>query len=197
MIFDRPRCWGRRSTVTRPPYDSRAIANLMLDEAGRHGRGLTNLALQKLLYFAHALFLIEHGRPLVSGYFEAWEFGPVHPVAYQAFKVAREQPITFKARRQDLATGKLRTPDEPSEPEVRSHIARIIAQYGGLSAGRLIEISHAKNAPWRFVVDRSRTGLSYGGRITDDVILSCFKHHKVAVGRSPTIGDPGEDTPPA
>lgn len=183
--------------MTRPPYDSRSIANLMLEEATRHGRGLTNLALQKLLYFAHALFLVEHGRPLVSGYFEAWEFGPVHPVVYQAFKMARDRPITFKACRQDLATGQRLAPEEPTEPEIRSHVAKIIAQYGGLSTSRLIEIAHAKNAPWHFVVDKSRTGLSYGGRITDDVILSRFKHHKVAVSQSPTIGDPGEDTPPA
>jgi uncharacterized phage-associated protein len=185
------------TTVIEKAYDSRAIANLMLDEAARHGRGLTNLALQKLLYFAHALFLIEHRRPLVSGYFEAWEFGPVHPAAYQAFKAARDQAITFRAERWDLATGQSKPPEEPREPHVRAHIAKIIAQYGGLSTGRLIEISHARNAPWHFVVDKSRTGLSYGGRITDDVTLSRFKHHKVAVGGSPSIGDLGEDTPPA
>ena len=32
-------------------YDPRGIANLMLDESQRIGRPLTNLALQKLLYF--------------------------------------------------------------------------------------------------------------------------------------------------
>ncbi|MFK4532089.1 putative phage-associated protein [Bradyrhizobium ottawaense] len=51
-------------------YDPRCIANLMLDESERIGQPLTNLALQKLLYFAHAIYLIEHRRPLVSGYFE-------------------------------------------------------------------------------------------------------------------------------
>ena len=49
--------------VTEAPYDSRAIANLMLDEGQRHSRGITNLALQKLLYFAHGLFLVERSRP--------------------------------------------------------------------------------------------------------------------------------------
>jgi uncharacterized phage-associated protein len=169
----------------------------MLEEGHRYGRRITNLALQKLLYFAHALFLQEHNRPLVSGYFEAWEFGPVHPAAYQAFKSARDQPITFSAQRQNLVTGEHCPIEEPADPEVRAHVSRIIAQYGGLSPGRLVEIAHARGAPWHFVVDKSRTGMSYGGRITDDVILSRFKYHKVSVGPSPSIGDPGEDTPPA
>ncbi len=50
-------------------YDPRGIANLMLDESERVGQRMTNLALQKLLYFAHAIFLIEQKRPLVSGYY--------------------------------------------------------------------------------------------------------------------------------
>jgi len=36
--------------------DSRTIANLMLDESERVEHRVTNLALQKLLYFAHAIF---------------------------------------------------------------------------------------------------------------------------------------------
>ncbi len=59
--------------MTGGPYDPTAVANLMLDEAGRSGIKVTNLALRKLLYFAHSIFLIEARRPLVSGYFEAWQ----------------------------------------------------------------------------------------------------------------------------
>jgi len=183
--------------VNEPPYDPRAIANLMLDEAHRNDRALTNLALQKLLYFAHGLFLVERKKPLVSGYFEAWEFGPVHPAAYQAFKCAREQPISFRASRQNVVTGERSPVLPPDAPEVRAHVARIIAQYGGLTPGRLVDISHAKEAPWRFIVDKSRTGVAYGLRITDNVIAERFKHHKVSVGDAPSIGEPGEDTPPA
>jgi uncharacterized phage-associated protein len=61
------------------PYDPRGVANLMLDEAERLGVEVTHLALQKLLYFAHGLFPINCKRPLVSGCFEAWQHGPVHP----------------------------------------------------------------------------------------------------------------------
>ena len=91
----------------------------MLDEGHRNGRPITNLALQKLLYFAHALFLIERKRPLVSGYFEAWEFGPVHPAVYQSFKDARDKPITFRAEKRNLVTSATEEIIAPAEPIVR------------------------------------------------------------------------------
>lgn len=178
-------------------YDSRAIANLMLDEAHRNGQSLTNLALQKLLYFAHALYLVEKKKPLVSGYFEAWEYGPVHPAAYRAFKSYRDLPISEPASGEDVLSGARKPIPTPVDPDVRRHVRRVMSQYGWLDVGRLVDISHAKGAPWHFVLDKSGTGRSYGVRIPDEVILSRFKHHKIAVGETPAIGAPGEDTPPA
>jgi uncharacterized phage-associated protein len=175
--------------------DPRSIANLMLDEADRCGYRVTNLALQKLLYFAHAIFLIEQKRPLVSGYFEAWEFGPVHPAAYQAFKSAGPQVITFRATRVDIATGARADITSPDDLAVRQHVARIMQSYGRLTPGRLVEISHAKGAPWHYIQDKGRTSLAFGLRISDDVIMERFKHHKVSVGHSPLVGEPSEDTP--
>lgn len=167
----------------------------MLDEAERCGHRITNLALQKLLYFAHAIFLIEQKRPLVSGYFEAWEYGPVHPTAYQAFKSAGTQPITFRATRIEATTGIQAHIPLPDDLAVRQHIARIMQSYGRMTPGRLVDISHAKGAPWDFIANKGRTSLAFGLRISDDVILERFKHHKVSVGHFPTIGEPSEDTP--
>ena len=177
------------------PHDPRAIANLMLDEADQCGYQVTNLALQKLLYFAHAIFLIEQKRPLVSGYFEAWQFGPVHPTAYQAFKGAADRPITLRATRIDVLTGGRAAIPPPDDIAIRRHVERIMHSYGGLSPGRLVQIAHAKEAPWDFIVSKATTSLTFGMRIADDVIIQRFKHHKVAVSHSTMIGEPGEDTP--
>jgi uncharacterized phage-associated protein len=177
------------------PVDPRSLANLILDEADRTGIRLKNLALQKLLYFAHAIYLIEEKRPLVTGYFEAWKYGPVHPTAYQAFKSAEAQDITFRAERVDPATGCRSRIPAPDDPALRQHIARILHSYGRMTTGRLVDVAHAKGAPWDFIVNRGRTSLAFGLRISDDVILERFKHHKVSVGVSPIIGEPSEDTP--
>lgn len=175
--------------------DPRSLANLLLDEADRSGVRIGNLALQKLLYFAHAIYLIEQKQPLVTGYFEAWKFGPVHPAAYQAFKSAGADPITFRAERLDPATGARSPLPAPDDPQLRKHIIGILHSYGKMTPGRLVDVAHAKGAPWDYIVNKGRTSLAFGLRISDDVILDRFKHHKVSVGLSPTIGEPSEDAP--
>jgi uncharacterized phage-associated protein len=182
---------GKRGAM----YDPRAIANLILDEGQRSGRPVTNLALQKLLYFAHALYLIERKEPLVSGFFEAWQYGPVHPTVYDCFKSAGDQPVTFRAGAVNVMTGERKELPPPKDPEVVQHIVRVMALYGRLTPGRLVEISHARGAPWDFVVDKARNSVALGLRITDEVMLDRFKFHKVSVAEVPKVGEPGEDTP--
>lgn len=177
------------------PYDPRAVANLMLDEADRSGIKVTNLALQKLLYFAHSIYLIEAKQPLVSGHFEAWQYGPVHPTAYSAFRMAGSSPIDFRATGQNVLTGERTVLDLPQDLIIRRHLARIISSYGQLSPGRLVDISHAKGAPWEHIVDKGRTSIALGLRIPDDVIVNRFKFHKVSIGAAPVAGEPDEDTP--
>jgi len=176
-------------------HDPRAVSNLILEEGQRTERPVTNLALQKLLYFAHALFLVEAKKPLVSGYFEAWQFGPVHPTAYQAFRAAGDKPITFRATSADALTGARHVIPPITDPIIARHIQRIVLSYGGLTPGRLVDISHAKDAPWHFVVETAKQAVSLGLRITDDVILERFKFHKVSVTEAPLVGEPGDDNP--
>jgi uncharacterized phage-associated protein len=177
------------------PYDARAVANLILDEADRKSLNISNLTLQKLLYFCHGLFLISYGRPLVGGYFEAWKFGPVHPGVYEAFKVAAEKPISFRAEKLNLVTQVYCEVDKVTDQDCLKTVSRVLDAYGGLSAGRLVELSHAPNAPWAFVVDNSKVRPMLGLRITDSVIRDKFKFHKFAVGVTSASGEPNEDTP--
>jgi uncharacterized phage-associated protein len=177
------------------PSDPRSVANLLLDIAGQQERPLTNLELQKLLYFAHAIFLVETGDPLVSGCFEAWQYGPVHPAVYKAFQEAGDKPIASRASRVDVLTGARLPLPPPSSVAIRDLCQRIMAQYGRMTAGRLVDISHAKNAPWHYIVNKAKTSLALGLRIPDSVIIERFRHHKVSVGAEPTHGEPSEDTP--
>ncbi|RWO77206.1 type II toxin-antitoxin system antitoxin SocA domain-containing protein [Mesorhizobium sp.] len=55
--------------------------------AKQSGWSLSNLELQKILYLAHMFYLGRTGEPLVSGHFEAWDYGPVHPDLYHRVKV--------------------------------------------------------------------------------------------------------------
>ena len=176
------------------PLDPRTVCNFILDEAeGRYP--ITNLALQKLLYFVHGIHLIETKIPLVSGYFEAWRYGPVHPAAYRAFKSAGAAPIKFRATSVDPFTLVSRPIPQCEDPNIAARIRRILTTYGSASAGRLIEIAHAPGAPWDFIVNKSRTSVVFGMRITDDVIAHLFNRHKISVGLKPRAGEPKEDVP--
>jgi uncharacterized phage-associated protein len=180
-----------------PPatHDPRSICNLILDEADKTKRAITNLALQKLLYFAHGLHLVETKNPLVTGFFEAWQFGPVHPIAYRAFKSAGANPIQSRATIQDPFTHSVRSVAECTDLAVKARVRRIVTMYVDMTPGRLIEISHAKGAPWQFIVDKARTETILGLRIPNDVIASRFKYHKVSIGSEPRHGEPREEAP--
>jgi uncharacterized phage-associated protein len=151
--------------------------------------------LQKLLYFAHARHLVQSGTPLLSGYFEAWRFGPVHPSVYQSFKKAGESGIFFRAVRTDFITGEHAPIPPPESVATRGLVARMLNTYGALPASRLVELSHAKKGPWHYVVNKGETLLAFGARIPDNVIIDRFKHHKVAVSDQPWPGELFEDPP--
>lgn len=183
--------------MSNGPYDPRAVANLILDEAERREIAVSNLALQKLLYFAHGLHLITtDGRPLVTGYFEAWQYGPVHPAVYRAFKSAGSDTIKDRAVKTDPLTGARSELTLPSDIRVQDLIHDVVKSYGPMAPGRLVELSHAKNAPWATVADKARTGVALGMRISDDLIIERFRHHKISVGLASRTGEPPcDDTP--
>ena len=179
------------------PHDPRAIANLMLDEAHVRGIKISNLALQKLLYFAHGIYLLRtEGQPLVSGYFEAWQFGPVHPAVYRAFKGAGSDAIEIRAVAKDPLTGKTRELPMPTDEDVKELIAEVVWRYGKLSPARLVDLSYAKGSPWDVIVDKGRTKVAFGMRIPDSVIRDRFQHHKVSVDASARAGEPPSDDTP-
>ena len=176
-------------------FDARAVANLILDEADRKSRRISNLSLQKLLYFSHGLYLIRKNSPLVTGYFEAWQYGPVHPTVYESFKGAADRFIEFRASRLNLVTQQLETIPKIDDSDCLQTISQVVDAYGQLNPGRLVELSHATNAPWSFVVDNSKMRPMLGLRITDNIIRERFKYHKFSVGEVPTSGEPNQDAP--
>jgi uncharacterized phage-associated protein len=106
-----------------------------------------------------------------------------------------DREISFRATRLNVVTGQPAELPPPSDPDVKRHLARIMNLYGRLTPGRLVEIAYAKGAPWDFVVDKGRTSVAFGLRITDNVIVARFKYHKVSVADTPSSGEPREDSP--
>ena len=177
------------------PHDARSVANLILDEADRLHLSITNLALQKLLYFVHAIYLVEQKSALVTGYFEAWQHGPVHPAVTRAFERAGTEPIEFRAHAVDILTNSPRVLPVVDDPAAVRIVERVVRTFGPVPVGRLLDIVQAKNAPWDFIVGKSLQTVVLGMRIPDEVIAERFRYHKIAVGAEARSGEPVEDVP--
>jgi uncharacterized phage-associated protein len=176
------------------PFDPRAVANLLLQEARSHGHELSNLKVQKLLFLCHAFYLVHTGRPLVRGSFEAWRYGPVHREVYDAFKRFQAEPITADADKFDPVTGARKPLSLPTEPDVHNVVRRVVEFYGGKTSGQLVELTHAQGGPWDQVVKAAANSANLGLKITDQVIVERFKY--LWFGRQQKLDiEPNEDSP--
>lgn len=65
-------------------YKALDLANYIVDKCIKDNTPITNLQLQRILYFVQKDFL-KRGSPAFSDDIEAWEFGPVVPNVYFDF----------------------------------------------------------------------------------------------------------------
>lgn len=99
---------------------------------------ISNLKLQKLLYYAQGFALAILGRPLFDESIKAWEHGPVVPDVWHAFKEFGSSPIPPS---DDIDMG------EMSNEEI-SLLNEVFNVYGQFSAWKLRNMTH-EEPPWR------------------------------------------------
>src|SRR6185312_8129202 len=129
-------------------YDGRAVANFVLDTCKADGKEITNLSLQKIVYFCHVWSLVKLKKPLVKQKFEAWQFGPVLQYLYREFKEFERNPITSRARRLNHSTGELEVVPYEFDEDTERLLRNVVDTYSSISAGNLVRISHASGSPW-------------------------------------------------
>jgi uncharacterized phage-associated protein len=154
-------------------YDGREIANFILDYCDSRDRPVTNLSLQKIVYFCHVWSLINLGRPLVRHKFEAWEFGPVLPYLYREFKTFDRSPITSRATRIDQISGKMAVVEYRIDSQTEAFLQRITDFYSRLRSSELVKLTHAAGGPWHKVWNH-REMVNPGMRIDDSEILRFY-----------------------
>lgn len=149
--------------------DVREVANAILKIAETEGFQLTNMSLNKIVYFAHAWSLAIHHKPLVDSSFEAWQYGPVHPQLYRQLKRFGDQTITGRLTRINLEDGSDIEFDVNLDKHDENLIRKITLFYGNYSASRLVQISHERGAPWDQVWSGSENGVCLGMVIPDSM----------------------------
>lgn len=132
---------------------------LMMDSDG--AEYISNLKLQKLLYYAQGTFLAITGRRLFGDAIEAWTHGPVVPNVYHTYKVygdkGIEPPENFDA--------------ENFSAEENALLAEVYNEFGQYSAWKLRNMSH-NETPWQ--------NTEPGKEIRVQLIKQYFEEHYVA-----------------
>jgi uncharacterized phage-associated protein len=146
-------------------YRAAAIANELLDLSNQAGRKITQIEIQKLVYFAHGWNLALRDQPLIGEMVEAWQYGPVVRSLYDAFKKFGSEPITEKAVSWRMsADGRFlnEIPSIQSETPADDVFARALVRsiwqkYGTLAPFKLVEITHLPDSPWRQALEQNKT----------------------------------------
>jgi uncharacterized phage-associated protein len=127
-----------------------ACTNYLLDTLKKYSIGdVTNLKLQKLIYFAFGIHATIYDEKLFQSDIEAWKLGPVVPIVYHSFKKYGLSPITDGLYVTDEANGEtfLVGYDSLSEGEERS-LSIACLSYGREKAWKLVDITHEKKSAW-------------------------------------------------
>lgn len=102
------------------------------------GWTLSNLALQKVLYVSHMVYVGRIGLPLVGENFEAWDYGPVLPSLYRQVAMFGSDPV------KDVFYFVV---DAPPGIE-RDTIAEVSAYLAPMTPGQLVNLTHWPHGAW-------------------------------------------------
>jgi uncharacterized phage-associated protein len=128
---------------------------------------LSNLKLQKLLYYTQAWHLAFHSKKLFEGDFQAWIHGPVNREIFERFKQTKSiySEITIEDILNNTVSDKLNSP-------IKEHIDTILESYAKFSGTQLEYMAHNEE-PWL----SARIGLSNSDRceqVIDEKLMETY-----------------------
>lgn len=152
------------------------VARYIVNKSHDYKYTISNLKLQKLLYFCQAVFLVESKgiKKCFEENIEAWDFGPVVPVVYREFKRYGGLNIPKIIEYKDYSKGLwnleiVKYNDTIIDKVTRDQIDNVIKHFGKFSASKLVDITHHQ-APWIQAYKRRKNSV-----ISIDSIYDYFK----------------------
>ena len=113
------------------------VAEYFLYKAQQDEELISNMKLQKLLYYAQGFHLAIFDQPLFSDEIERWTHGPAVTSVYRKYKKHRARPIAYP---KDFQL-------EVIDKKVADLLDEVYEVYGQFSAGALRNMTH-KDPPW-------------------------------------------------
>ena len=112
------------------------LVGYVIASSEEQGRTVTNLRLQKLLYFIQKEHLIHFGVPAFGDDIYAWQYGPVIPAVYHKFSYYANTPIINAVYMDNF------------DNTLKDTIKDIVAKYINTPTWMLVQFTHQKNSPW-------------------------------------------------
>lgn len=119
-------------------YTALNIAKYIIRRCNNRNKTISNLKLQKILYFVQAEFLVALDEPCFYEKIEAWDFGPVVPDVYHEYKKFGSSNIPVFG----IANGFMNISNKYKEI-----MNGIIDECSKYSASDLVDITHHQS-PW-------------------------------------------------
>lgn len=129
------------------------VANCVLNKAFSKGASVTNLKLQKLIYFVYKKHLKDTGYALFGDFFEVWTYGPVLPSVYHAFKRYGANDIddyaysTYDSSKRILIVSS-------SDTAFYGALEWVWTVYGNSDAISLVGLTHKEGTAWHIADKR-------------------------------------------
>lgn len=128
-------------------YEAIEIAKYIINKCIFCNRPISNLQLQKILYYVQGEYIkITGGDVLFNDKIEAWTYGPVVPSVYYEFNGFSSSDINLIYDVKDI------------ELRAREIIDPIIEEKSLLSAWKLVENTH-NEVPWKISYEKGRNNI--------------------------------------
>lgn len=118
------------------------LSEYIIRRAAEAGKSITNLKLQKTLYYVQGYALRVFGEPAFEEKICHWQYGPVVPVSYFKYSLNGASPLTIDERTE--------LPRVPKEEKVLYDL--VIDACIPLSTRMLVDMTH-RETPWRETID--------------------------------------------
>lgn len=103
-----------------------------------HGDTISNLKLQKLLYYMQGFHLAFFGTPFFNESIEAWTYGPVVPAVFKEFKRFKQRAINPENYHDELVLA----------DDEQQMFDMVYDEYNRFSAVALMNMTHTEG-PWK------------------------------------------------
>ena len=139
-------------------------AYYLINKFNQNGQDVSNLQIQKLMYFFEAYYMAIHddAKKLYDCNFNAWAFGPVAIPLYTEFRKFNSGPIILSDENKKCGNS--------ITDEKKRLLDNMYEAFKNISSMELVALTHMSGSPWDVVWKKNGQKVGYGANTYIDKI---------------------------